>query len=728
MIKISPVKLNTHKPSVIQKNITNNNAALNSNENKTKYYSPKFAEYKNSGLINVNPFSFGALKYQKTERDKILDFSRIKTQPPVNDEKYQATIQEAYRVLGKKNVALICPGVCFPSLENDNTGYGTCNSDGAKHLMKYIKGMFNAIQLGPQGMTKKTDASPYAGTCFSLNILTIDLKSLTTPEWDNWLSEETYRDIADNNPSNGKNRADYQYALESYNRALDEVYDNFLASDDEELKEKFEAFKEENKQWLDSDALYEVLTEEYGNDYWPLWEGENAELDKHLYDKTTDEEAAQARKAELEEKYADSIERYKLIQFIASQQVEETKKYAQECGIKMIADRQVAYSTRDVWAHQSAFSDYCLGCPPDYFSEEGQAWGFAALNPDKIFNADGSYGEAGQLMYDMFYKMFKQNQGGVRIDHIIGLIDPWVYEADGKPNQLADGKTGRLYSTPKEVPAIGDKLGKYSIISASDCDQSLIKDENGNYTNLNLADNDFVTNLSDEQVDRYARIVNDIVLKAAQDAGLEKDAIIAEDLGTLTYPVKQVMERLELNGIRVLQFTNPKDDKDLYRCRNISKKSWVAPGTHDNQSIWTWPQGLSKEERNRHAAKLYTDLYSRYENGNEIMNQLKSNDKFLSLAKLTEAFACDAENVQISFMDFFGYRDSYNVPGTSDDSKNWNLRLRENYANDYAKGFEKKRAMNLPYVLSCAIRARGKDFIKQNRSLLNELDRLAFSE
>lgn len=47
----------------------------------------------------------------------------------------------------------------------------------------------------------------------------------------------------------------------------------------------------------------------------------------------------------------------------------------------MIADRQVAFSDRDCWAYQSLFlKGWCLGCPPDYFSKDGQAWGFPVMD------------------------------------------------------------------------------------------------------------------------------------------------------------------------------------------------------------------------------------------------------------------------------------------------------------------------------------------------------------
>ena len=81
----------------------------------------------------------------------------------------------------------------------------------------------------------------------------------------------------------------------------------------------------------------------------------------------------------------------------------------------MIADRQVAFSDRDMWAYQSLFlKDWLLGCPPDYFSKDGQAWGFPVLDPEQLFNDDGSLGKGGKFLKLLYKKMFKDNPGGVR--------------------------------------------------------------------------------------------------------------------------------------------------------------------------------------------------------------------------------------------------------------------------------------------------------------------------
>ena len=341
-------------------------------------------------------------------------------------KKIKKICQKALKELGKKNFALIIHGNSFPAISGKNTGFGTPNSEAGKKLMDFASGLFNAIQLGPQGKTKACDSSPYTGTIFSLNPLFIDLEQLTTKDWGNILSVATYNKVCNENPNKDINKTAYSYIVNAQDEALKEAYVNFKQWNNRKLNKEFDKFKEDNDFWLSKDALYEALVIENNNDYWPLW---NSSVDRNLFNPKNDEEkkAVFLREKELRLKYADEINYYSFCQFVAAKQNEQTKKYALKHDLKLIADRQVAFSDRDSWAYQSLFLDgWMLGCPPDYFSKDGQAWGFPVVDPKKMFNEDGSLGEAGKLLKQLYKKMFKENPGGVRIDHIVGLIDPWV--------------------------------------------------------------------------------------------------------------------------------------------------------------------------------------------------------------------------------------------------------------------------------------------------------------
>ena len=609
-----------------------------------------------------------------------------------------STIRKALQVLGKKNFVFIMHNGSFPSVDNENTGFGTSNSTGGRNFIDYAAGLFDAIQMGPAGKTKISDSSPYTGTIFSNNPLFIDLKQLTTDKWFNILSVETFSDIVANNPNKNTNKTSYSYITKHQAQALSEAYNNFIKLNNPNLIKEFEAYKKENDAWLAKDSLYEALSIEHGTDFWPNWK---STTDKNLFNpKTPEEKALYAKRIEeISKKYTKAIDEYKFIQFVLYKQNLETKKYADSKGIKMIADRQVAFSDRDTWAYQSLFLEgWCLGCPPDYFSKDGQAWGFPVIDPDKMFNADGSLGEAGILMKNLYKKMFKENPGGVRIDHIVGLIDPWVYKAGKKP--MPEQGAGRLYSSPEHP-----ELKKYAIAKLEDLDETLTSDKEKR-----------VKSLTHEQIKLYGRLIEKIVIAAAKEEGLTKDSIVCEDLGTLTNPVAAVMKEYELLGMRLTQFTVPTEPEDPYRCKNISEKCWAMIGTHDNQPVTVWAKKMvHTHEGYLHVKNLVEDLFKEVEDKDALIVKMTNDEAFLKETKLVELFACKAENIQIFFTDFFNMTETYNVPGTSGD-KNWSLRLPNNFA--------QMQTINLPVLLKKAIIARGSQFADANKEIIEELDEL----
>lgn len=613
------------------------------------------------------------------------------------------TIQEALKVLGKKNLALIIHSNSFPAIEDEDTGFGSANSNGGKALIDFASGIFNMIQLGPAGKTKCGDASPYTSTIFSNNPLFIDLKELTTDKWHNILSEKTFNEIIEGNPCKGANYTAYRYIYNEQQHALKEVYDNFKKLKSNKIHKEFEIYKKENSCWLDKDALYEALATEYENDYYPLWK---SKTDKNLFNPKSIEQKMEYgnRINELEAKYANEINFYSFCQFVVYTQNKATKEYAKKKGVKMIADRQVAFSDRDCWAYEALFfNGWMLGCPPDYFSKDGQAWGFPVIDPEKLFHADGSLGDGGILMKSLFKKMFKENPGGVRIDHIVGLIDPWVYKSGHKP-KIEEG-AGRLYSSPENP-----ELAKFAIPKMEDLDWDVRADKEKR-----------VKTLTDEQIKLYGRLIEDIVIAAAKEEGLDKDSIVCEDLGTLTNPVAAVMEKYDLLGMKLTQFVVPEMYEHPYRGKNIPKRSWAMVGTHDNQPISMWAEKLiNTHEGYLHAKNLVEDVYGYVENKDDLIVRLTTDADFLAQTKFTELFACEAENIQIFFTDYFGIKDTYNCPGTSGD-KNWSLRLPNNFKDVFCEQLKYNKAVNLPVILADAIKARGVEFAEKHSNLIEQL-------
>ena len=627
---------------------------------------------------------------------------------PQEWETYRLVIQRAKAALNVRHLGLIAPIRTLPG--DSNTGIGSLL--GAKAFFRFLTCLgFDTVQVDPEGKTKLADPSPYTGTVFSANPLYIDLKDLVeNPEWCGLLGADRLMEVEAGNPEPDGDRVAYQYIFTAQEKVLQEVYAAYQAKCRmlgdlperearclKDLQTRFEAFIQANQSWLEPDSLYEALSVAYGNDYWPNWHGPRAELDKNLYNAQNDEqrEAAKARIAELKEQFADIIGAYAFSQFILSRQKQAFKAFSKEEGFAVMADRQVGFSDRDVWAYQRLFlPGWSMGCPPDYFSDNGQAWGFPVLDPKQLFNEDGSLGEGGLLLLRLFEKIFEENPGGVRIDHIIGLIDPWVY-----PAGMAHTKDGgRLYSSPhREDLAPYALVGTDAINPGSKPDEEhWLKDEA----------------MTEAVVDRYARVVEKIVLAAARNKGISLENVICEDLGTLTTPVQHVLKRLNLSGIRVTQFSDPGNPNDIFHGNNVAAHYWITPGSHDNEPLLRWAKKLvkaGKEEGSdavrQHAHWLTEELIKDPAQKDAFREKLSNDALALLEAKLAELFASPAGQVQLFFADLFGLEEVYNRPGTSGAS-NWRLRIPKDFVAAYFKGLRKGRALNLPAVMKLALEAR----------------------
>lgn len=79
---------------------------------------------------------------------------------------------------------------------------------------------------------------------------------------------------------------------------------------------------------------------------------------------------------------------------------------------------------------------------------------------------------------------------------------------------------------------------------------------------------------------------------------LGTEALIAEDLGTVTPEVKKLRDAFNLPGMKVLQFAFGNDPEALnYEPHNFPRRSVVYPGTHDNDTTVGWFRSLGEKER-----------------------------------------------------------------------------------------------------------------------------------
>ncbi len=87
---------------------------------------------------------------------------------------------------------------------------------------------------------------------------------------------------------------------------------------------------------------------------------------------------------------------------------------------------------------------------------------------------------------------------------------------------------------------------------------------------------------------------------------LPKVAMIAEDLGVITPPVKKLRDEAGLPGMKVLQFAFDPDHPSDYLPHNCTPNSVCYTGTHDNMTLRQWLESLP--ERTRQYAVRYMHL------------------------------------------------------------------------------------------------------------------------
>src|SRR5574344_775943 len=514
------------------------------------------------------------LNINNNQQNQNINFGR--RLKPNEIKPYTESISKGLKALDKE-VDIIIHNSSAPSSRRQNTGVGSLLSETyERQFLPFLKKhSITGVQQDPDGMRKGLDGSPYVGDTMAKNILMIPLEKYKRVENGKLIKEETFDNIVKNRPNKDTGNVDYSYVIPKYNEALHEAYTTFKEKSADVkrlpigeqkaisgLNKEFTEFKDKNAKKLEKNAIYNVLSEEHGNDYWPNWKNE---IDKNLYSpKVGDEEKASQRLTEIKTKHADKIDEFIFNQMLIAK---SRKAKNAKAGIKTIGDSPIAFSNIDVWGNRKAFKEgWNLGCPPDYFSKEGQAWGFAIIEPKTIFNKDGSLGIGGKLMADKYESMFKDNPGGVRIDHTIGLIDPFVYK--GKPS---DASAGRLYSSP---------------------------------------DNPELKEYAKSTTKQYADIIEKIVIPAAQRAGVKSDAIICEDLGSVTEPVKNVMKELKLRGIAVTEFSDASKECSV-RGKNVPQNKVIMLGSHDNPSFIEYTDGLfsdgRKDDLAKHAKALAED-------------------------------------------------------------------------------------------------------------------------
>jgi len=616
---------------------------------------------------------------------------------PDEEKDYGQTIADGKNFLDIKNLALVMHGSSFPQADRD-LFIGSPFNKKAVEVNDFLKmNGFDSIQLGPPGLISKDNYSPYNSSINSKNYLFTDMSRLATDEYANILSDS---DIEKETSASYEtsDMTNFGKAFNSYDRLFEKAYDNLKDKNDKNainLKGEYTNFKQNAGDWLESDAMYNILQTKYNTTDFEQW----PDVAKNLMQYKNDSDSPKHQDAldfiaDLKKNNSKELGLYKFKQFIVDKQ---EKGFIKENPGKLnyISDAIIGFSMKDLWGNQDAFlKDYRVGCPGggdgnwDNGHQANQVWNIPVVNPKTLFNEDGSLGKGGLLFKQKFENLLDTYQN-VRVDHVLGLIDPWIYNKN-------------------DVEVIKNNAGK--IVSTN---------AHGAFLSELNADKSIDPNHS------YQTILEKIVLPILKEKNLDKNDAVWESLGNKTdifnyvYYGGVAKDGSKHEGLKLPDIVDIKWNMGETQSRN----NWLVLSTHDDP-----PFEKIAENRDNLAEDYYQNNNGQPGKGwsmkpdylmgvtypektdeerGKLINDLNWDTRLRVITKGQELMRY-GEKIQISFMDFFGLDKTYNEKG-HENKDNWKLRLSKDYKKDYYKTLENKDvewqkiALNMPELLKRAV-------------------------
>jgi len=236
---------------------------------------------------------------------------------------------------------------------------------------------------------------------------------------------------------------------------LARAFRGFQQHADAKTRKAFDEFKQNQREWLEDYALFQVIRTQYKSHGWLAWPV--ALRDRHA-----------KPLAQFMTEHNEAVEEERFIQYVFFSQWLALRDYAHQHGVLLFGDMPifVAHDSADVWANREYFqldetgqSKVIAGVPPDYFSATGQRWGNPHYDWARM-EADGFAWWVRRMHTQL--ELFDL----IRIDHFRGFEAYWEIDAAADTavgghwvNAPGEALLQHLYEAFHELPLVAEDLG-----------------------------------------------------------------------------------------------------------------------------------------------------------------------------------------------------------------------------------------------------------------------------
>ncbi|MFD2189644.1 4-alpha-glucanotransferase [Pistricoccus aurantiacus] len=372
------------------------------------------------------------------------------------------------------------------------------------------------------------------------------------------------------------------------------------------LRARFDAYRRESGVLLENHCRFEALQAHLDEMDWRRWPEEF-------------QDPANPAVTTFAEQNADEVGFHAFLQWLVAEGLDSAQRELRGAGMRIGLVADLAVGSNPVgsqsWARkQDMLEGVSIGAPPDLINVLGQNWGLAAFSPQGLVRSGF------RSFIDMLRGSFN-HVGGLRIDHIMGLMRLWLIPEGESPTQ-------------------------------------------GGYVNFPL---------------------DDMLRLVALESWRHKAIVIGEDLGTVAPGFTERLAAQRILGMQVLWFEKEEEKGDseaFLPALRWSSEATAMTTTHDLATVMGWWSGRDLQWRDQLEllgdSTLEQEIGQRETEKRELAKVLNVEEDASTQQVLEAAIAhigrTPSPLVILPMEDALGLEEQPNLPGTIDEHPNWRRR------------------------------------------------------